>query len=244
MTDDPRVVFRPAPHTWDERPPTLPPLSFGRSWEMSKRATDFATYKGHPHPITQVFVRTVLAKEKVPIPLALPDGSAPSSSPTVLDVKRAFIDKMIISSRKHVTLRWLGSELPDESRTLHSLKVPEGTVFDAAIRKRTPAELEPLKVITHVLVCDLAGNACDVQVTGKTLVSELKALCKQPETSNLHFSPTFTSSFGTPLENERTLASYGILDGDILLTGISSSGADAPADAGAKAPEKGGKKGK
>ena len=185
----PAVVFRPAPHAWDERPPTLPPLSFGRSWEMSKRPTDFATYKGHPHPITLVFVRTVLTKDKVPIPLVPPDDSSSSSSPspTVADVKQAFIDKMILSCRKHVSLRWLGSDIEDESRTLQSLKVPEGTVFDAAIRKRTPVELEPLKHITHVLVCDLAGNACDAQVTGKTLVSELKVLCKQPEKSNLHF---------------------------------------------------------
>ena len=137
MTDDPRVVFRPAPHTWDERPPTLPPLSFGRSWEMSKRATDFATYKGHPHPITQVFVRTVLAKEKVPIPLALPDGSAPSSSPTVLDVKRAFIDKMIISSRKHVTSAGWARLLAGTRRSRSRCGPP---VFDAAIR-HTPAEL-------------------------------------------------------------------------------------------------------
>ena len=240
-------------------PPTSLPLSFGRNWEMAKRPNDFANGELHGGfkekygqlrvgtPISHVYVRCFMKKEPTKITFdAQPDGSAPPP-PTVADVKKAFALALTLSSRKHVTLLWVGKELEDDSRTLQSLKVPDGTTFEAKIRKRTLPELEPLKNITYVIVSDLGdeknpdGNNLEVKATAKTLVSEVKALCKRPETDKLNFTPNFTSSFGTPLANERTLGSYNILDGDIL---VMTPGEEvAAADAGA-ADAKGGKKGK
>ena len=60
-------------------------------------------------------------------------------------------------------------------------------------------------------VCTVVDN-----VMSTTPISALKALIKAPPTATIQFSPAFTSNFGATLADDRTLASCGVLDGDVL----------------------------
>jgi len=167
-------------------------------------------YKNFPNPVTTVAVRSLKTKEPLPVQL---EGDKVH---TVADVIVAFRRTLVISSRKAIKLRWLGADLEDINKSLGAYRVPDGAMLDAAFRTRTNAELEELKTVTSVLVSDQAGTVDRYEVTASTLVSDLKVMCKQAPETPLHFSPNYTSAFGTPLLDDRTIGSYGVLDGDVL----------------------------
>ena len=159
---------------------------------------------------------------------------------TVADVKAAFSQQLMISPRKAITIRWLGAELNDSS-TLSDLRVPEGALFEAAFRQRKPAELEPFQNVQHVIVHiefpETESRIVDVPASSSTLVSELKVLCKPPSSCQISFSAYNTSAFGIPLDDERTLGSYGVLDGDLLFC-TPGSGPTSDADVAKPPPAK------
>jgi hypothetical protein len=206
------------------------PRSMARSWSMHKTPTDFASYKGYQVQVEQVLISSVRTKEPVPIAL----GPLEKADVTVADVKAAFAQQVLVTPRKAMILRWLGAEL-DDAQTLRELRVPDRALFEVAFRQRKPPELEPFKMVRRIVVTDLEGNPCDVPASSSTLISEVKALCKQPPTCQLFFSAYSTSAFGVPLEDERTLGSYSVLDGDVLFC---SPGTGAAPAAEAPPPKK------
>jgi len=135
---------------------------------------------------------------------------------TVAEVKRAFAQQLHLSARKAVVLRFFGETMENDEATLDQLKVSNGTRLDAAFRQRTPSELEALKAINYVLVVDTSGECAVMDgLSAATPVAALKERLKTPQCL-LYFSTTFSPTFGTPLADERTLGSYGVLDGDVL----------------------------
>jgi len=134
-----------------------------------------------------------------------------------------------ISSRKAIVLRWQGNEL-DDHKTLRECRVPDNATLHAAFRKRTAAELAELHLRPavpmeldgfaynqqHIYVVDQEGTLVEAVVTGATLVGELKAQCQHAPEVGYYFSAHFTSTIGTPLGDDRTLGSYGVLEGDAL----------------------------
>ena len=209
---------------WDNLAP-IPPQSLGRPWDQSKTVQDFDGRA--PVPVTKVTVRSL--KTKVPIELQLNCGEPEQPhGATVADVRAAFSRELMISSRKAITLRWLGADLPDDGTPLTALHVPNGAQLEAAFRQRSLAELEELKNLRQILLVDNAGNAVPCEVTPTTLVSDLKAMWKQPPEAELYFTPHYTSAFGTPLVNDRTLVSVGVLNGDVLFMKTPSTTAEAP----------------
>ena len=229
----PRGPPRPA-HAWDEAPPSQAPYSFGKSWYESTTVADrldtsSSLYKGYPKPVLSLHVRSLKTKQ----PLELPLGGERDHS--VADVKVAFRKALVISSRKAITLRWQGHDLPD-GKTLGELRVPDGATLEAAFRTRGNDELEALKTVTHVLVCDQDGEVALAEVTSATIVGDVKAQCKLLPPMPMYFSPHYTSAFGTPLINERTLGSYAVLDGDVLY--VNSKPLDGDGAAAAAPPPK------
>ena len=165
-----------------------------------------------PTPVGMVFVRSLKTKAPHLIDLAC-DGDYENL--TVSHVKRAYRKALAISSRKHVALRWQGVELED-SCTLEDCRVPDGATLDAAFRSRTHAQLDALGPLTHLLIVDETGAVLEAEASGDTVVSDLKAQSgHEPEVRYL-FAAHFTSALGTPLENDRTLKSYGLRDGDVI----------------------------
>jgi len=202
---------------WDELPPTSPPRSLGRGWDQCKTPLD---YSSHQPLLTKLLIRSyILDPKQQPVEVNIKEHEKGEEGATVADVKAAFVEKMQLSSRKYVQLRWLGEEL-DDAKTISGpkpdLKIPNGSALDAAFRKRSLAELEALKTVKHVLV-GAEGQCARVPVTGTMLVSALKALCKQPPGCLLCFSQHYNSSLGLPLADEKTLAACGVLDGDCLV---------------------------
>ena len=232
--DEPRAIAKmavprgpPRPdHAWDEQPPPRAPYSHARAWSESMTVTDYSDghlYKGFPNPVTNVNVRSLKTKEPVPVRL---EGDTVH---TVADVKVAFRRHLVISSRKAIVLRWLGEEL-DDNKTLGSCRVPDNALLEAAFKTRTNAELDALKTVTHVLVVDQAGTVIPCEATNSTLVSDLKVQCKYPPETPFHFSPHYTSAFGTPVADDKSLSSCGVLDGDVLYC-INPAVVAAPKDA-------------
>lgn len=108
-------------------------------------------------------------------------------------------------------LRFFGETMENDEATLDQLKVSNGTRLDAAFRQRTPSELEALKAINYVLVVDTSGECAVMDgLSAATPVAALKERLKTPQCL-LYFSTTFSPTFGTPLADERTLGSYGVL---------------------------------
>jgi len=214
---------------WDEQPPTAPPKSLERGWDRCKTPHDFDSWK--PYPIAKLSVRSLRSKE--PVAVTINETEA-----TVADVKAAFVEKLMLSSRKYVLLRWLGVEL-DDAKTLSSLKIPDGTTLDAAFRPRSVAEVEALKNTTHVLVVDIAGQCGRVPATPTTLVRDLKAQCKLPQGSLLCFAQHYTSGLGMPLADDKTLAACDVVDGDVL---VSKPDPSVPVEPAGKADAKPAKK--
>jgi len=219
----PRGPGRPA-HAWDEQPPPKGPNSQNKPWGESRTVQDYTSYytgklyKNHPNPVCTVSVRSLKSKDPLTVQL---EGD---KEHTVADVKVAFRRALVISSRKMIKLRWLGEDLED-SKKLGECRVPDGALLEAAFKARTNAELEALHLVTHVLVSDQAGTVTTCAVTSKTTVGELKVMCKMvgkkkedgtPIEVPFHFSPHYTSAFGTPLADVKTLGDLGVLDGDVL----------------------------
>ena len=197
------------------------------SWEEA-RSPQNAT------PVASVFVKAISRSKPVEIPKLTPET-------TVGDLKRMIALTLAITSRKHITLRRYGADVTNDEATLDELRVPDRAAFDIALRTRTTAELEGLHSVEHILLqsSDPHEPATQLEVSAETTVAQVKALLKA-NGLDLCFSPVFGSAFGTPLENDRTLGSYGCLDGDVFYLKSST-----PADADAKAADakpKGGKK--
>lgn len=206
---------------WDSAPSRSAPPSQLASWYAARAAPG-------TNECTTLKVRTVTAKE----PIVLSDLSG---NTTIAEVKRALAAALHLSNRKKTTLRWYGAALEDEQATLQDLHIPNDAQLEAVFRTRLPQELEEFKTIKHVLMIDLDGNALTLEgVSNSTEVSAIKAMLKAPETALVYFSPVFTSTFGTPLADERTLGSFNVLDGDVLYysTGVP------PAPAADAAPPK------
>ena len=217
------AVARPTPPAWDAQPKRAPPTSLTASWALSR------TPPSHK-PVTTLRVRTITAKD--PTLLTECNGSM-----TIADVKRAFRIATHLSSRKQITLRWYGAALEDESASLDSLHLPDGAVLEAVFRTRKPDELKAFETIRHVLMVDFSGIGTCLQdgVSHSTLVGAIKLQLKLPPTALIFFTPFFTSSWGTPLEDERTLGSYSVLDGDVLYF---TTGEPPPPPADAAPPKK------
>ena len=85
------------------------------------------------------------------------------------------------------------------------------------MRQRTHKEMEQLEAVKHILLVNLEGIGTVVEpVEPSTTIAMIKGLLKAPPSAAITFSPVFASSFGVPLEDERTLSSYNVLDGDVL----------------------------
>lgn len=155
-------------------------------------------------------VRTITNKELIEL-------TELTGETTVAEVKRALAAQLHLTNRKKTTLRWYGANLEDDTATLDSLHIPDGAQLDAVFKTRLPQELEEFKAIKHIQMVDLSGAAIRMEgVSEKTEIAAIKAMLKAPETALVYFSPVFTSTFGTPLADERTLGSYNVLDGDVL----------------------------
>jgi hypothetical protein len=188
---------------WDAQPSRAAPPSQLSSWYASRGAPG-------TNECTTLKVRTITAKD----PVVLSDLS---NETTIAEVKRAVGAALHLSNRKKTTLRWYGAALEDDEATLQDLHIPNDAQLDAVFRTRLPQELDEFKTIKHVLMVDLDGNALTLEgVSNSTEVGAIKAMLKAPPTALVYFSPVFTSTFGTPLADERTLGSFNVLDGDVL----------------------------
>lgn len=204
---------------------TAAPHSLVRGWQEPSAAIESQLYRGFPKPVSSIYVSSIKTKRPLLIKL---DGEPVH---TVADVKASFRKALALTSRKAIIIRWLGAEIEDH-KTLSQCKVPDGATLDAAFRSRSNAELEVLKKINHVLVADQDGNVSVQEASGSLQISALKQQCKHVPEMPYYFSPHYTSAFGTPLDDERTLSSYHVLDGDVLFcltrTGVPPPTAAAP----------------
>ena len=217
------TVLKPA---WDEQPYRPAPLSMTSSWALSRAPPSHK-------PATTLKVTSIRSKD----PKILQEIS---SAMTITDVKAAYARELHISCRKAITLRWHGKDLEEEDATLDALHIPDGAVLEAAFRTRSPPELKAFEQVEQVLLVDLntgdGGGAIILEVNSSSQIKTIKETLKAPPTAVIYFTPFFTSNFGPPLDDERTLGSYHVLNGDVLY--FSSGTPPAPPADAAAAPKK------
>lgn len=210
---------------------TLPGLS-GRPCSVqmpsSKRAWGSSLSAPKAMPPSTLHFRTLSQPQPVTLSDLAPDA-------TLADVRALLARALGCSLRRHMTIRHQGVELADGS-TLQQHRVSEGATLQLSMRPKSGTELESLAELTHVLLISSTKDAesphLAVPVGADTLVGAVKKEMRAPE-AEVYFSPHHASSFGHPLLDERTLGSYGVLDGDVLYF------ASAAAAAGSAPPPKG-----
>ena len=227
---------------WDElgSPENWEPRSLQRPWGMP----GIGLARDRQLTCTKVRIRSLHTKK--PVLLEGLDGA----TMTVNDLKVLFRQTICSSSRKAITLRLYGKDLDPSDATLNSLFVPDNAELEAAFRKLSPSELDAaLGPAKHVVMLDESKApepaepvfppppfmtkdelpiATVLEVTPATTVANLKVMLKAPPECTIFFSAVYTSSFGKPLEDERTLESYHVLDGDVMFwtSGVGPSGAE------------------
>ena len=195
------AVSKPPSGLWAKTQVSLP-MSHANAWSSSR---------GRPShmPARELKITSLRTKQAVVL-------SDLAGTLTIAEVGKLFARQIHLSSRKAISLRWQGSPLIDDE-TLDAQHIPDGATLEAVMRARTQAELQALQTIEHILLVDVTGTATVVDNVGaSTTIGSIKALLKAPPTSQITFSPVFASSFGTPLADDRTLASCSVLDGDVL----------------------------
>ncbi|KAL3917904.1 MAG: hypothetical protein SGPRY_006220 [Prymnesium sp.] len=192
------------------------PHTVQRSWDMSRAAPVAAS----PH---RVAVRSLASKD--PVELELTEGA------TVADLKGQICQKLSISPRKKLTLRWYGTALED-ARTLHQLNVPDGATLEMSSSVRSATEIEELKAqLKQVRIKSTDGRTVLIEALKPTTkVLEIKKTIAERKffkaeegflsvdaKNPLIYSSVFNASFGVPLDDEKTLGSYGMINDDIIL---------------------------
>lgn len=231
---------------WDElgTPDNWEPRSLQRPWAMP------GTGLARDRQLTCKKVRIRSLHTKKPVLIEGLDGAMT----TVDDLKRIFRQTIAGSPRKAITLRLYGKDLEPADATLDSLFVPDNAELEAAFRKLRPDELDALGTVKHVVMLDESKApepaepvfpppqyitkeelpvATVLEVTPATTVGAIKVMLKAPPECTIFFSAVYTSSFGKPLDDERTLESYSVLDGDVMFwtSGVGPAGAEEAAPA-------------
>lgn len=157
----------------------------------------------------------------------LPEGC------TLADLKTRIVQRLNLSLRKHLTLRWWGQVLEPDSATLVALNLRDGGALDLSLRNRTMAEIEELKgVELETVRVRVSEGACvTIQEVGpSTQVKAIKETIvkgklfgplidpKAPPPLELFYSPCFNadSVFGNAMGDETTLGSHKVIHGDVM----------------------------
>jgi len=190
-----------------------------RSWDMSRSAPTAAAPR-------KLQIKTLSTKD--PLEVEMADGA------TVGDLKAQIVQRLSISPRKALVLRWYGSVIEDAKR-LSEYWIPEGATLEMSTSNRTTAELEELKAqLNKLRIKDMGGRVGLVEgLKPSTTVVELKkriaegklfkpeegflAVDPKNPVCELFYSAVFGASFGLSLDDEKTLGSYGMLNDDVVL---------------------------
>lgn len=167
-------------------------------------------------------------------------------------LKQRIAHRLNIPPRKALELTWWGTKLEDDKSLGHYKLTDAGSgTVELRLRSRVQAELEQLRDVRSVRVC------CNLEPSMTTVISDLsiahtvrqikRALldrkafpgldAKSPETAiSLYYSPVFQPMpvFGNPMEDDRTLGSYAVLDEDFIYCKLPPP----PTDPKEKAPAK------
>uniref|UniRef100_A0A7S4ES42 Ubiquitin-like domain-containing protein n=1 Tax=Chrysotila carterae TaxID=13221 RepID=A0A7S4ES42_CHRCT len=163
--------------------------------------------------------------------LSAPNGNVQveaSASMTVKALKTHLAHLLNVPPRKSMHLLWWGAQM-DDNCELGRYNINTGAELHLKLTTRPISDLEGLREITQIRVrCDesmivikeISEHATILALKKRLLVQNAFRLDPKAavQSVRLFYSPVMTplATFATPMEDERTIGSYGVLEDDIM----------------------------
>jgi len=209
------------------------PHTVQRSWDMSRGAPII-------EPPKKVLIRTLSAPQPVEIDttekMTVGDLKAEIAMKMSASPRKA-LDLRWYGSllEDHFYLGW--QEDPNKKLDISSppppphYRIPEGATLELSMHSRSQTEIEQLKQVRQVRVRTMDGKAAVIDgVKPATKIADIKKTIAERKVfgtipnfdaknpvCELLYSTVFGASFGTALDDERTIGSYGMLNDDVLV---------------------------